>query len=1023
MSKVPIVGLLLWLTWVGTVPFLAQSGDGDQFLDGIGETALIARYLFDGNIEDRSRNHYHATLHGRPAAFIEDEKFGKVLSLPGGTNGAYVQIPGQAFIGAENFSITGWIQVKDATRNQRFIDLRQGPDRYFYCMATGRERSNGCRVRITVGGSDREQGPASFGITAGQWVHLAAVLDASAKTLSLYVDGIRVGQSTDVNLSPADILHSDDAAANQVTIGKSFDDDTSNLCGNVYDIRFYGIPLSDEQVAVIRHNAISDKKSPALEEDQTPRPVQMQAEEGAPSVIKGLIGVPDITVQTTVGNLPHLPRSIPGTCRDRVDGLWVRVIWPAPTDNGDVTRPRTYTLTGSVPGTAFTPKATIIVSAKSVPDPAPKPGLKPFPLGQVVLDPDPEGRDTPFLKNRDKFVLVLAKTDPNVFLYNFRDAFGQAQPTNIRPLQGWDSQTTRLRGHASGHYLTAIAQAYASTTYDVELHATFARKMEYMIDVLYDLSQKSGKPAIPGGPYNADPATVPPGPGKSDYDSDLSREGIRTDYWNWGEGFISGYPPDQFILLEQGATYGGNNNQIWAPYYTLHKILAGLMDCYEVGGNPKALDIAKGMGGWIYQRLQAVPAETRIRMWNRYIAGEYGGMNEVLARMYSVTEDKRFIECARLFDNIDFFFGNAAHAHGLARNVDTIRGKHANQHIPQIVGSLETYKGTHNLDYYLIAENFWDLCINGYMYCIGGVAGARNPNNSECFTAQPDSLFRNGFSKGGQNETCATYNLLKLSRQLFLFDQDSKYMDYYERALYNHILASVDEDNPGNTYHVPLNPGARKSFGNARMDGFTCCNGTALESNTKLQDSIYFKRADDSALYVNLFVSSTLSWPEKNMTITQRTRFPYDDTTTLTVTGRGTFALHVRVPKWTTPNFVVKINGDNQVVEAVPGSYLTVNRTWRDRDTVELTLPMNFHLCPVMDQPNIAGIFYGPVLLAAEESQSLSTWRKVALDAEDIRKSFTGDTGTLRFKIHGVNFKPFYEIYGRHSVYFDVRLE
>ena len=173
--------------------------------------------------------------------------------------------------------------------------------------------------------------------------------------------------------------------------------------------------------------------------------------------------------------------------------------------------------------------------------------------------------------------------------------------------------------------------------------------------------------------------------------------------------------------------------------------------------------------------------------------------------------------------------------------MDTLRGKHANQHIPQITGALETYKGTQDVQYYQVADNFWDICTHCYMYSIGGVAGAKNPNNAECFTAQPNTLFANGFANGGQNETCATYNLLKLSRQLFMFDQDGKYMDYYEQALYNHILASVAENNPGNTYHVPLNPGARKQFSNADMDDFTCCNGTALESNTKLQDSIYFK--------------------------------------------------------------------------------------------------------------------------------------------------------------------------------------
>ncbi len=213
------------------------------------------------------------------------------------------------------------------------------------------------------------------------------------------------------------------------------------------------------------------------------------------------------------------------------------------------------------------------------------------------------------------------------------------------------------------------------------------------------------------------------------------------------------------------------------------------------------------------------------------------------------------------------------HQHGLAKNVDTIRGRHANQHIPQITGALETYRGSGDPAYWAIAENFWSIARDHYMYSLGGVAGAKNPRNAECFTIEPDTLFANGLSMDGQNETCATYNLLKLSRQLFFNEPDPQYMDYYEQGLYNHILASVAETNAGNTYHIPLNPGARKNFGNEDMDGFTCCNGTALESNTKLNDSIYFRSADNRELYVNLYVPSTVTWTERGVTVTQSHEF------------------------------------------------------------------------------------------------------------------------------------------------------
>ncbi len=248
-------------------------------------------------------------------------------------------------------------------------------------------------------------------------------------------------------------------------------------------------------------------------------------------------------------------------------------------------------------------------------------------------------------------------------------------------------------------------------------------------------------------------------------------------------------------------------------------------------------------------------------------------------------------------------------------------------------------------------------------------------------------------------------------------------MDHYEQGLYNHILASVAENDPGNTYHVPLNPGAQKQFGNADMSGFSCCNGTALESSTKLQDSIYFRSGDNKTLYVNLFVPSTLSWTERKMVVRQRTDFPYADTTRLEIKGGGRFDIKIRVPRWADRGFFVTINGREQSVKAVPGTYLTLSRNWRDNDAIELRMPFHFYLDPVVDQPNLASIFYGPVLLAAEESGPRTDWRPVTLDAGDIGKSITGDPGTLRFSTGDAALKPFYETYGRYSVYLDVTLK
>jgi DUF1680 family protein len=247
-------------------------------------------------------------------------------------------------------------------------------------------------------------------------------------------------------------------------------------------------------------------------------------------------------------------------------------------------------------------------------------------------------------------------------------------------------------------------------------------------------------------------------------------------------------------------------------------------------------------------------------------------------------------------------------------------------------------------------------------------------------------------------------------------------MDYYERGLYNHILASVDEHTPANTYHVPVGPGSFKQFGNPDMSGFTCCNGTALESSTKLQNSIYFKRADNQALFVNLYVPSTLHWAERKITVTQTTAYPKEDRTVLSIQGKGKFDLNVRVPNWATKGFFVTINGKEVKVDAKPGSYLTLNRNWKNGDQVELRMPFKFYLDPVMDQENIASLFYGPVLLAAQEPEPRTEFRQITLDANDLGKTITGDASKLEFYIDGILFKPFYDTYGRHSVYLDVRL-
>ncbi|MBN2665237.1 MAG: glycoside hydrolase family 127 protein [Bacteroidales bacterium] len=1010
-------GILLILCALNTNQSFAQNGD--QILDGIGETSLISRYMFNGDVRDWSRNNLHGIIQGNDYRFEDDSLFGNVLSLPGESE-AYISIPCEMITAEESLSITGWIYLRSAKRGQIFFDFGKNGKSHFFAAPAGTSDKEGFQVQFLTESARYNAGAPS--VTLNKWNHLAVVIDAPSKTLNTYINGVRVNQTENLAVETEQLFDVNLKENNKLFIGKSLDTGNTYLNARLADFRIYRIPLSDRQITRIYNIALKKEEATVRRRVEPERNLPVFPETTPQLYNAYLASVPDIIVETMVGYLPRLPRFVNGVYSDNSAGPDVRVIWPAPADNSQVLSPGTYTITGKIAGSGLQPVARVTVKEAEV-HPPPDRTLETFDLDQVTLNTDTHGHDTKFIENRDKFLTGLANTNPDNFLYMFRNAFGQEQPEGAKPLGGWDSQQTKLRGHATGHYLSAIAQAYAGTGYNASLRANFAGKMEYMVNTLYELSQKSGQPETAGGEHVSDPTAVPTGPSKSDYNSDLSEEGIRTDYRNWGKGFISAYPPDQFIMLEKGATYGGSTAQIWAPYYTLHKILAGLMDVYELSGNEKALEIVKGMGDWVHARLSRVPTETLISMWNRYIAGEFGGMNEAMARLYRITGEPHYLEVARLFDNIRLFYGDAEHSHGLARNVDMFRGLHANQHIPQIMGAIEIYRNTRAAEYYHIADNFWHIATGDYMYSIGGVGGARNPNNAECFTAQPSTLYENGFAAGGQNESCATYNMLKLTRNLFLFDQRPEYMDYYERGLYNHILASVAEHTPANTYHVPLRPGSIKQFGNAEMSGFSCCNGTALESSTKLQNSIYFRSANNQALYVNLYVPSTLTWTERQISVTQATAYPKEDRTRLTIDGKGRFDLNVRVPHWATSGFFVKINGKDVKVDAVPGSYLTIRRKWKKGDKVELRMPFGFYLEPVMDQQNIASLFYGPVLLAAQESEPRTEWRKVTLDSGDISKSVSGDPSRLEFTIDDVAFKPFYETYGRHSVYLDVTLK
>jgi len=394
-------------------------------------------------------------------------------------------------------------------------------------------------------------------------------------------------------------------------------------------------------------------------------------------------------------------------------------------------------------------------------------------------------------------------------------------------------------------------------------------------------------------------------------------------------GFLAAYGEWQFSRLEDFAPYG----EIWAPYYTCHKIMAGLLDAHEHTGNRQALDIATAMGHWVHGRLSRLEPARRQRMWSLYIAGEFGGMNETLARLSTAAGEPLLLETATYFDQERLLQAGAA-------RTDVLTDMHANQHLPQLIGYVDEYELTGEHRYLEAAVGIWEQIVPGRTYAHGGTGESElwGPPH----TVAGDVGHRNA-------ETCASYNLLKLARKLFGHTLDPRYMDYYERTVLNHILGSRragrSDTSPEVTYMFPVHPGAFREYDNVG----TCCGGTGLENHVKYQDTVYFRVPDE--LYVNLLADSDLDWDEAGLHIRLESRFPLGERVTLrfdaldgTAPDVAERRIHLRVPFWATGDLDLRLNGAPTGIDPVPGEYVAVTRAWRPGDRLELTTPVQLRV-------------------------------------------------------------------------------
>ena len=508
--------------------------------------------------------------------------------------------------------------------------------------------------------------------------------------------------------------------------------------------------------------------------------------------------------------------------------------------------------------------------------------VRPFPMKQVRLG---EG---PCKQAMEADRRYLHSLPPDRLLHTFRINAGL--PSTAQPLGGWEAPDCELRGHyAGGHHLSAAALMYASTG-DDELKAnanTLVAELAKCQDAL-----KSG--------------------------------------------YLSAFPIEFFDRLRE-------RQRVWAPFYTIHKIMAGNLDMYVHCGNAQALEVAEKMAQWTAGYTQSMSYDHM----QRVLGTEYGGMGESLCNLYAVTGKEEYLEVAQRFDKKVFFDPLAAHR-------DELKGLHVNTHIPQVIAAARYYELTGDRRYRDIAEYFFEEVVSERSYCTGGTS------NGESWNTDPGKLSTE--LSTNTTECCCAYNMMKLARHLFGWSADPRLMDYYERAMFNHRLGTINPEDGTMMYYLPLASGYWKTFGKP-FDSLWCCTGTGSEEYGKLTDTIYFH--DDDSLYVNLFVDSQLDWTEKGLRVKQETRFPEQGATSLTISVKSPvqMTINLRIPYWVRGGSV-KINGTPLSAFASPSSYLSINRVWKNGDKIDLSLPMDLHIAPMPDNEHIQAMMYGPLVLA-----------------------------------------------------------
>ncbi|MBE7172626.1 MAG: glycoside hydrolase family 127 protein [Williamsia sp.] len=475
-------------------------------------------------------------------------------------------------------------------------------------------------------------------------------------------------------------------------------------------------------------------------------------------------------------------------------------------------------------------------------------------------------------------------------------------PTKAGSYPNWEN--TGLDGHIGGHYLTALSLMYAVTG-DQQVH----KRLVYMLDELKKCQEANGNGYIGGVPQSKQ---------------------------LWQEVAAGNIQADNFGL-----------NKKWVPLYNIHKLYAGLRDAWLFAGNETAKDMLIKYADWMLQEVAGL-TDAQVQTMLR---SEHGGLNEVFADVAVITGDKKYLQLAKRFSH-------QALLQPLEEEKDILNGMHANTQIPKVIG-FKRIADTSPADtaYNTAAKFFWNNVVNKRTSAIGGNSVREHFNPANDFSSMINDV------QGP--ETCNTYNMLKLTKQFYLSDAGLGYLDYYERALYNHILSTENGERGGFVYFTPMRPGHYRVYSQPETS-FWCCVGSGMENHAKYGELIYAHRADE--LYVNLFIPSQLTWKERGITLTQQNRFPEEEATTLLIEPQKTaeFTLSIRYPSWVSRGqLAVQVNGKAQPVASGPDSYVSIRRSWKKGDKVTVQLPMHNTTERMPDGSSYVAVLHGPIVLAA----------------------------------------------------------